>query len=389
MFGVRRSAETIVARRAALAALAVLPILAAGTVAAFAQAQPAPPTVTVAKPVVKEVMEHDDYTGRFNAIDYVEVRARVTGYLEKINFEDGAFVKKGDVLFVVDQRPYQAALDQAKAAEASAQARVSFSKTDLERAQALTKTGNITEQTTDQRRQSALTAQGDLDSAKATVTQAALNLDFTQVRAPVSGKISQRLVSQGNIVVADQTELTTIVSLDPIYFSFTVDERSFLDYERTLGIGMGRTLGVAKPSVLIALTGEDTPTHKGVLDFVDNKVDDATGTVLLRATVENHDTLIKPGLFGIISMPASPRYKGVLIPDEAVATNQDRRIVYVVADDGTVSAREVRIGGKIDGYRIVRKGLEGTETIVISGLTRVRPGAKVTPERKELPPTRS
>lgn len=391
MSRIQRTAEMTAPHggRAAIAAVALLLTLPAGTVRASAQAAPPPPTVTVAKPVVKEVIEHDDYTGRFDAVDYVEVRARVTGYLDKINFEDGAFVKKGDVLFVVDQRPYQAALDQAKAAEASAQARVSFSKTDLERAQALTRTGNITEQSADQRRQSALTAQADLDSAKATVAQAALNLDFTEVRAPVSGKISQRLVSQGNIVVADQTELTTIVSLDPIYFSFTVDERSFLDYERTLNIGMGLTLGSAKPNVLIKLTGEDTPTHKGVLDFVDNKVDDATGTVLLRATVENHDTLIKPGLFGIVSMPASPRYRGVLIPDEAVATNQDRRIVYVVADDGTVSAREVRVGGKIDGYRIVRKGLEGTETIVISGLTRARPGAKVTPERKELPPTRS
>lgn len=350
---------------------------------------PAPqPSVTVARPVVKDVVEHDDYTGRFNAIDYVEVRARVTGYLQKINFQDGGFVSKGDVLFLVDQRPYQATLDQAKAAESSAKARVSFSQTDLERAQSLTRSGNITEQTADLRRQTAQTAQADLDSAQANVKQAALNLDFTEVRAPVSGKISQRLVTEGNIVVADQTKLTTIVSLDPIYFSFTVDERSFLDYERNLGIGMGRKPGQTNPAVLVALTGEDKPTHKGALDFIDNSVDDATGTVLLRATIDNHDTTIKPGLFGVISMPAS-QTKAVLIPDEAVATNQDKRIVYVVADDGTASAREVRTGGKIDGYRIVRKGLDGSETIVISGLTRVRPGAKVTSERKDLPPSRS
>ena len=357
---------------------------------AFAQAPPAaPPSVAVAKPVVKDVIEHDDYTGRFDAVDYVEVRARVTGYLTKINFQDGAFVKKGDVLFVVDPRPYQATLDQAKAALASARARVSFSQTDLERAQNLTRTGNITEQAADQRRQVAQTAQADLDSAQANLTQAALNLDFTEVRAPVSGKVSRRLVSEGNIVVADTTKLTTIVSLDPIYFSFTVDERSFLNYERELAIGMSHQVDAPPPAVRIALTGEDEPQHKGVLDFVDNSVDDATGTVLLRATVENKDGLIKPGLFGIISMPASERYKGVLIPDEAVATNQDKRIVYVVADDNTVSAREVRVGGKIDGYRIVRKGLDGSETIVISGLTRVRPGAKVTPERKDLPASRT
>ena len=367
------------------AGLALCPVLPAS-----AQAPPAPPpSVAVAKPVVKDVIEHDDYTGRFDAVDYVEVKARVTGYLTKINFQDGAFVKKGDVLFVVDPRPYQATLDQAKAALASAKARVSFSQTDLERAQNLTRTGNITEQAADQRRQVAQTAQADLDSAQANVTQAALNLDFTEVRAPVAGKVSRRLVSEGNIVVADTTRLTTIVSLDPIYFSFTVDERSFLNYERELAIGMSHQVDAPPPAVRIALTGEDEPQHKGVLDFVDNSVDDATGTVLLRATVENKDGLIKPGLFGIISMPASERYKGVLIPDEAVATNQDKRIVYVVADDNTVSAREVRVGGKIDGYRIVRKGLDGSETIVISGLTRVRPGAKVTPERKDLPASRT
>ena len=374
--------------RKTAAAMALIPMLASPV---LAQAPPAaaPPAVTVAKPVVKDVIEHDDYTGRFNAIDYVEVRARVTGYLQKINFQDGAFVRKGDVLFVIDQRPYQATLDQAKAAAASAQARVSFSQTDLERAQSLTKSGNITEQPADLRRQTAQTAQADLESAQANVKQAALNLDFTEVRAPVTGKIGQRLVTEGNIVVADQTKLTTIVSLDPIYFSFTVDERSFLNYEHELNIGMGHKLGQTNPDVLIALTGEDKPTHKGVLDFVDNNVDDATGTVLLRATVENHDTTIKPGLFGVVNMPASERYKAVLIPDEAVATNQDKRIVYVIAEDGTASAREVRVGGKIDGYRIVRKGLDGSETIVISGLTRVRPGEKVTPERKDLPESRS
>ena len=348
-----------------------------------------PPTVTVAKPVVKEVIEHDDWTGRFNAIDLVEVRARVTGYLEKINFQDGAFVKKGDVLFVIDQRPYQATLDQARANVASAKAQLSFSQTDLERAQQLTKTGNITEQSADQRRQSAQTAQANLDSANAAVTQAELNMNFTEVRAPVDGKISQRLVTEGNIVVADQTQLTTIVSLDPIYFSFTVDEKSFLGYEEALGIGMGRTLGNTSPSVAIALTGEDKPAHNGILNFVDNQVDQATGTALLRATVDNHDLIIKPGLFGVVSMPASRPYQGILVPDEAVGTNQDKRIVYVVADDNTVSAREVRIGGKIDGYRIVRKGLKGDETIVINGLTRVRPGVKVTPDRKDLPPTRT
>lgn len=376
--------------RTPLIATGLALMLAGSFPPAIAQTPPnaPPPAVSVAKPVVKDVIEHDDYTGRFNAVDYVEVRARVTGYLDKVNFQDGGFVKKGDVLFVIDQRPYQAALDQARATETSAKARVTFSQTDLERAQALSKTGNITEQTTDQRRQTAQTAQADLDNAEAALKQADLNFGFTEVKAPVSGKISQRLVSEGNIVIADQTKLTTIVSLDPIYFSFTVDERNYLNYQKELGIGMGPTDRPA-PSVAIALTGEANPTHGGALDFVDNNVDDATGSILLRATVQNHDLSIKPGLFGVISMPASETYKGVLIPDEAVATNQDKRIVYVVGDDNTVTAREVRVGGKIDGYRIVRKGLDGSETIVIAGLTRVKPGTKVAPEKKDLPPTRS
>jgi membrane fusion protein, multidrug efflux system len=359
---------------------------------AFAQApggnQP-PPSVSVAKPVVKQIVEHDDYTGRFNAVDFVEMRARVTGYLDKINFQDGAMVKQGEVLFVIDRRPYKAALDQAQAAQVSAQARVNFAKTDLERAQTLSRSGNISEQVTDQRRQAEQTAQADLDSANAAVRNAQLNYDFTEVKAPISGRISQRQVSVGNVVTADQTLLTTIVSSDPIYFSFPVDERSFLAYQGTLRIGLGATQGEKTVPVLIALTGEDKPTRKGRLSFVDNRVDEATGTVLLRATVENPDGFIKPGLFGVISMPGSPPYQGVLVPDEAVGTNQDKRIVWVVADDGAVSPREVRLGPKIDGYRVVRSGLKGDESIVISGLTRVRPGAKVTPERKDLPPSRT
>ena len=354
---------------------------------ALAQAPAAPPAVTVAKPVVKEFTEIDQYTGRFTAISNVDVRARVSGYLAKVNFGDGDMVKAGDVLFIIDQRPYKAALDQAKASRAAAQARVDFSKTDLERAEVLNRQGNISEQVSDQRRQTSQTSQADLANATANVAAVALNLDFTEVRAPISGKTSQRFVSEGNIVQADQTRLTTIVSLDPIYFNFTVDERSFLNYQRTLGIGMaGRE--TLKPPVFIALTGEERAGHRGVLDFVDNTIDQATGSILLRATVENHDNFIKPGLFGTISMPATHPHRGVLIPDEAVVTNQDKLIVYVVADDGTVRPQDIQTGSKVDGYRVVDKGLAGDETIVISGLTRVKAGIKVNPTRKDLPPAR-
>ncbi|MDR7038149.1 MULTISPECIES: efflux RND transporter periplasmic adaptor subunit [Methylobacterium] len=367
------------------------PLLLAGF-AAPAQAQAPggpPPTVTVAKPVVREIVERDSYTGRFDPVEFVEVRARVTGYLDKIAFQDGANVKKGDLLFIIDRRPYKAALDQAQATLTSAKARLNFTQTDLERAQTLSRSGNISEQVTDQRRQASQTAQADVDNAEAALRQAQLNYDFTEVRSPISGRISRRLVTEGNIVITDQTLLTTIVSLDPIYFGFTVDERSFLKYQGSLGIGMGASQQGKGVPILIALTGEDKPTRKGTLDFVDNRVDNQTGTVLLRATVENPDNFIKPGLFGIVSLPATKPFQGIMLPDEAVSANQDKRIVYVIAEDGTASAREVKLGPKVDGYRVIRDGLKGDETVVINGLTRVRPGAKVTPETKTLPPTRS
>jgi membrane fusion protein, multidrug efflux system len=373
--------------------LTVLSALAAGLVAgppARAQAPGGPPPkVTVAKPVVREIVEQDQYTGRFDAIDYVEVRARVTGYLEKINFTDGQTVKKGETLFIIDRRPYKAALEQAQAALASAKARQSFSQTDLERAQTLSRSGNISEQVTDQRRQASQTAQADVDSAQAALNNAQLNYDFSEVKAPINGRISRRLVTEGNIVSADQTMLTTIVSLDPIYFSFTVDEKSFLKYQSSLGIGMGQTQQGKGVPILIALSGEAKPTRKGTLDFVDNRVDNATGTILLRATVQNPDLFIKPGLFGIVSMPATKPYQGILLPDEAVAANQDKRIVYIVGPENAIQQKDVVLGPKVDGYRVIQSGLKGDETVVVNGLSRVRPGAKVTPETIELPPSKT
>jgi multidrug efflux system membrane fusion protein len=355
---------------------------------AVAQAPPdaPPPPVTVAKPIVKEVVERDDFVGRFEAVDFVEVRARVSGYLAAVSFRDGAIVNKGDLLFSVDKRPYQAALDQAEAAITSAQSRVSFAQSDYERAAALGRTGNITEQALEQRRNALDTARGELLGAQAAARTARLNLGFTEIRAPIGGRIGRRLLSEGNLVTADQTLLTTIVSLDPIYFYFDVDERAFLAYQRNLHIGEV-TNGNQVP-VVVALTDEKDFTRKGVLDFLDNRVDQATGTMRARASIENKDLFIRPGLFGTIQVPGSPPHRGVLIPDEAIGTDQDRRIVWVVAEDNTVSPRVVRPGPRIDGYRLIREGLKGDETIVVVGLQRVRPGAKVTPQVTTLPPAR-
>ena len=349
------------------------------------QSAPPPPPVTVAKPVVKEVVERDEFTGRFAAVDMVEVRSRVSGYLERVDFEDGATVKAGDVLFVIDQRQYKALLDQAQATLVSAQARLNFAESDLERAESLRRTGNISDQLLDQRRQNYLTAKAELDRAQAALREASLNYEFSEVRAPISGRISRRFVSVGNLVNANDTLLTTIVSLDPIYFYFDVDERSFLAYNRVFNLGANS--GAEPVSVLISLTDETKPAREGKLDFVDNRLDEASGTMRLRAIVPNKDLFITPGLFGRVLVPGSPPYQGVLVPDEAIATDQERRLVWVVGEDNKVTARLVRPGPRIDGYRLIRDGLKGDETIVINGLQRVRPGATVTPQMTTLPPT--
>lgn len=365
-------------------------LAAAFAAPAAAQAPPGPPPqVTVAKPVVREVTEYTDFTGRFDAVDYVEVRARVGGVLEKVAFRDGAVVKAGDLLFVLDRRPFQAAVDQAQASVVSAQSRVTFAQGDLERAQSLSRGGNISEQVLEQRRQTFATSQAEVEGAKAALTTAKLNLEFTEVRAPISGRIGRRLISEGNLVSANTTLLTTIVSLDPIYFYFDVDERSYLTYARATRSGQrpsGRDGGY---EVLVGVTDDPQPTRKGRLDFVDNRIDQATGTIRGRAVVPNPDFFLTPGLFGTVRIPGTAPRRGVLVPDEAVATDQDRRIVWVVAEDGSVSSRVVQTGSRIDGYRLIREGLTGDETIVISGLQRVRPGAKVNPQVTELPPARS
>lgn len=347
-----------------------------------------PPTVTVAKPVVKDIAEYDEYVGRFEAMDSVEVRARVSGYLERVAFTDGAVVNRGDLLFVIDRRPYKAALDQASATVASAQARLTFAQSDLERALSLQKTGNIAEQLVDQRRQAYTSARADLDSAQAALRNAQLNYDFTEVRAPQTGRTSRRLISAGNLVNANETLLTTIVALDPIYFYFDVDERSYLAYARSAL--MERQTGRETPqNALVAVTDEPEPKRPARLDFLENRLDQASGTIRARAVVPNPDLFLLPGMFGRILVPGSPPHRGVLIPDEAIATDQDRRFVWIVAEDGSVSAKVVRPGPRIDGYRVIRNGLTGEETIVVNGLQRVRPGIKVTAQRQELPPTRS
>jgi RND family efflux transporter MFP subunit len=367
--------------------LAVLAAVSACERKQQAQQAGGPPPVTVAKPVVKDIVEMDEYTGRFDAVGSVEVRARVGGYLESVHFHDGALVKEGDLLFVIDRRPYKAALDQAESSLTAAQTRFDLARLELERAERLVRTGAGTEQALDQRRQQYLATQADLGGAKAALEQARLNYEFTEIRAPITGRISRKLVTEGNLVNANATMLTTIVTTDPIYFYFDIDERSFLAYQRLASLNTGDGNGGQSLPVTVMLTDEKEFTHKGQLDFTDNRVDPATGTMRLRARLPNRDLFLTPGLFGRIAVPGSPRYKGVLVPDEAILTDLDRRFVYVVGADGAVKQQPVRPGSRTDNYRVIREGLKGDETIVVNGLQRVRlGGGKVTPQPVELPP---
>jgi len=362
--------------------------LAATGLASAQGAPPQAPPVTVAKPVVKDIIERTDFIGRFDAVDQVDIRARVSGYLDKIHFEDGTLVKAGDLLFTIDPRPYRNALEQAQATVTSSQVRLEFAQSDLDRAEQLRRTGNVTDQVFDQRRQAFLTAKAELDRAQAALRQAQLDVEFTEVKSPLSGRLSRKLVSEGNLVNANETILTNVLTLDPIQFYFDVDERSYLAYSRQTQAGTRTSSNGTANEVLLTLTDERLGTRKGKLDFVDNRLDTASGTIRARAVFENRDMFLTPGLFGRVTIGASDPYRAVLLPEEAIGSDQDRRVVYVVGDNNVVNLRPVRVGRRIDGYRIIREGLKGDETVVVNGVVRVRAGAPITPQMTTLPPAR-
>jgi len=377
-----------------LAALGLLALTGCDQQATQAKAVSPPPPVTVAKPVVKDVMEWDEFVGRYDAVESVEIRARVGGYLQSIHFRDGAMVNKGDLLFVIDPRPFKATVDDMTASVASAEARLELASAELRRIEPLVRSSAAPERQLDERRQQFRSARADLDRARAQLARARLDLEFTEVRAPIAGRISRKFVSEGNLVVGggagggESTLLTTLVALDPIYFYFDVDERSYIGYMRMSQTGERASSRDTAQPVEVALADEKTFTHRGKMDFVDNRLDAATGTMRGRAVFENKDLQLTPGMFGRLRIPGTGTYKGVLVPEEAVVTDQDRRIVYVVNAENVAVAQPVRLAQQVDGYRIVREGLKGDETIVVNGLMRVRPGAKVQPTMTTLPPAR-
>lgn len=354
------------------------------------QAAPPPPPVTVASPLIERITEWDEFTGRYEATASVEVRARVSGYLQAIDFADGAIVEQGDVLFVIDPRPYQAAVDQTRADLGSAQARLDLAKAQLDRVQALVSQSNASRAAFDQAVQERRGAEAAVQQTTAALQAAQLNLDFTQVRAPLAGRVSNRRVDIGNLVTGDPsaTLLTTIVALDPIYFEFDMSEADFLAYQRAVARGLLPSTRDNATIIQTRLPDEEDWPHAGTMDFVDNRLDPGSGTIRARAVLENKDLFITPGQFGRLRLPGSNEYDAVLIPESAILTDQSNRIVMAVTDDGTVEPRIIQPGPTYPGgLRIVREGLTGQEKIIINGLVRARPGGKVTPQPGTIEPT--
>lgn len=341
-----------------------------------------PAKVTVSNPLKKDIVEWDEYTGRFAAVESVEVRARVSGYIESIHFKEGAIVEKGDLLFVIDPRPYQAALEEAEGELMRSEARYKIATLKLERKRSLLDQGAISQEDFDERIAEARQAEGQLQAAKGAVRLAKLNLEFTEVRSPIKGKISKIEVTVGNLITGatkDATLLTTIVSLDPIYLYFDVDERTFIKYAKLARKGERSPLQEARDPVLAELATEHGFQRKGYVDFVDTRIDRQTATMRIRAVFSNPNSTLLPGMFARVKFPGSERYSAILIPGEAVGRDQAREFVYVVDKENVVNRRKVELGPNACGLRIVRKGLNGDEMIVIQGIQKTRPGQQVEP----------
>lgn len=343
---------------------------------------PPPPTVSVVQPVARDVVEWDEYIGRLESPETVEVRARVSGYLDKVHFKEGKEVKKGDLLFTIDPRPYQAEFDRANAEYERMVSQSDLAKNDFERAKGLIATKAISEEDYDTKSKTYAAAQATMKSAKAAMDLAKLNLDFTAIHSAIDGRISRALVTEGNLISSGvggsgATLLTTIVSLDPLYLYGDADERSILKYLDLRREGKRVSARDAEIPAEMALANETGFPHKGYMDFVDNRVDPNTGTLRARGVFSNADHSLSPGFFGRIRIPGSGKYPALLIPDRALGSDQALKFVYVVNAEKKVEFRPVKIGPMIDGLRVVKEGLKPGELVIVEGLLRVRPGVVV------------
>ena len=362
-------------RHAAFALAFLLPA------AAIAQEMPALP-VSVATPLKREVVNWIEFPGRFEAAASVEVRAQVAGALQSVNFTDGQEVEKGDLLFTIDPRSFEAALRAAEAAVKGGQTRLDLAEADQARATELRTTGNVAEATLQARQQAFLEAQANLDASKAQVETARINLDYTRITAPISGRIGRKLVTEGNLIAAGSsgTLLTTIVAFDPVDFYFDVDENNFLTYQRSRG---GNARADGDRTVFLKTTDESEFTREGTLDFLDNTIDASTGTIRVRARLPNEEGTITPGQFGRVLLPLSQPTEATLVPENAIMADQTRHLVMTVDAENKVVPRPVERGALYGNMRVVT-GLNGDEQIIVNGLMRARPGSTVVPQKTEI-----
>ena len=343
-----------------------------------ASSVPPPPSVAVARPLQKVINEWDEFTGRFTAVETVEVRARVSGFIDSIHFKEGQIVKQGDLLFVIDPRPYRIAIEQAKADVDRAKAKLDIAKLDVQRAAPLVRSQAVTEREFDTRRSTERDAAAQVASLEAALKQSELNLEWTEVRAPISGRISDKRVDTGNLI-SGATLLTVVVSIDPIHFVFDGSEADFLHYLRLAAAGTRPSSRDVQNPVSVRLADETEYRHQGRMNFVDNTVNPKTGTIRGRAVFDNKDGLLTPGFFGRLRLFGG-QHEALLVPDNAVVSDQSRKIIFTVAEDGTVGTKLVELGPMVDGLRVIRSGLAPTDRIVIDGVQRARPGQKVTAE---------
>ena len=351
--------------------------------APFAQS---PPQVTVGHPVAKEIVDYDEFTARLSAVNSVEIRARVNGYLQKVNFKDGAMVKKGDLLFIIDPRPYQADLDRVQAELDRARTQHDLAENDFKRATELFQTKAISAEELDTRSKNRAGADSAVKSAQANLEAAQLNMAYTSILAPIDGRLSRAMVTEGNLVTGDgkdSTMLTTLVSVDPVYAYADVDEATVLKYQELDRQGLRKNNNGMIPAEL-ALGNSNTFLYKGVIDFVDNQIDSATGTLHARAVFSNPDRNLIPGQFARLRITGSGKYTGLLIPDYAIGTDQEKKIVYVVGPDKTIQTKQIVPGKIVDGLRVIRSGLDASDLVVFDRLQILQPGMPVTPKEEPV-----
>lgn len=346
------------------------------------------PAVTVSKPITREVTEWDEYTGRLEATETVEVRARVAGYLDQVHFKDGQIVNKGDLLYSIDPRPFERTLDQARAEVAQARTKVDNSMKDVARGRPLVDRKFMSEKVFDDRENLKREAESALKVAEAKVRTTELDLSFTRITAPISGRISRSLITSGNYVTggggAQPTLLTTIVSQNPIHLYFDISEANAIKYRRLVMGGNTAVAGQQGSSVELALPDENGYPHRGSVDFTDNRLDASTGTLRVRAVVDNSSGLFAAGMFARVRVAGTMPYRAVLLPDAVFGTDQANKFALTVADDGTVQRRVVNLGPIIGNLRVVRSGVTADDWVIVNGLQRARPGQKAQPKREPL-----